>query len=94
MIVTRITLAQLNYQGLVCIMFAYHMRDDTTFFEIGTLDVVLVKEQPSETVSLWVAHGEQGTAWLTASIDTAMTETDTVGDMSLYLSYSSHNFIF
>ena len=79
MIITRISLEELNYHGPVCITIAYHMRDESQpYDDMGTLEVVLVKPT-FQTSSVWVADGPQGSGWLTASIDTEVTETDKVG---------------
>ncbi len=46
--------------------------------DMGTLDVGLDKVPPFQPVSVWIADGPQGSEWLTASIDTEVTETDKV----------------
>ena len=98
MIITRISLEELNYRELVCIMFAYHMREDPLYDDMGTLDVVLVKEATFQPVSVWVADGPQGAKWLTASIDTEVTETDKVqvGHITSlrYLHNDSHRYFY
>ncbi len=74
-------LGPLDYQGPLCVAFAYSMREVPLPLtgHKGSLDVALVKELTFETASLWIAIWPQGRpTWHTATIDTEVGKTDKV----------------